>query len=218
MAERYDLVVFDWDGTVVDSPGAIVECMRLANLELGLPEPDPRVASHVIGLGPWESIRLLAPDLPTERYREYSAAYSRHFLRQEERMRLFDGMAGVLAELRARGHRLGVATGKSRRGLDRSLDSTGTRHFFEATRCADETRPKPDPEMLLQLMHELGVAPARTLMVGDTSHDLEMARHAGVDALAVAYGAHPRDGLIACAPEGCVGSIGELRQWLINHA
>lgn len=218
MPERYSLVVFDWDGTVVDSPGAIVECMRAASVELGLAPPDPRVASHVIGLGAHDSIRLLAPELPLERYREYAAAYSRHFVEREHRMPLFEGVAELLAELRGRGHQLAVATGKSRRGLDRAMLATETEGFFAATRCADETKPKPDPEMLLQLMRELDVAPDRILMIGDTSHDLEMARAAGVDALAVSYGAHSDDSLRACRPVGCVSRVSELAEWLKSNA
>jgi phosphoglycolate phosphatase len=217
-AQRYDLVVFDWDGTLVDSPRAIVECIQQASVEIGLPMPAAEVASHTIGLGMHESLRIAVPELPSERYLEFAALYRKHFVLREDRMGLFAGVQELLAALGARGRKLAVATGKSRRGLERALDSTGTRHLFAATRCADETRPKPDPAMLLELMDELEIEPSRTVMIGDTSHDLEMARSAGVDAIAVAYGAHPGHALLALAPRCCAADVAALHQWLERNA
>ena len=213
---KYRLIVFDWDGTVIDSPGTIVECMQVASREMGLPVPEPERASHVIGLGLHDAMKIVAPDLPGERYPEFVALYRRHFLAREDAMRLFAGMPQLLETL-SKTRTLAIATGKSRKGLERSLDATGVRHLFTASRCADETSPKPHPAMLHELMEELDVAAQAVLMIGDTSHDMEMARAAGVDGVAVTYGAHPEPHLRACAPRGCVASVEALRQWLSTN-
>ena len=213
---KYPLIVFDWDGTVIDSPAAIVECMQAASRELGLAVPDPSRASHVIGLGLHEAMKIVAPDLPGERYPEYVEAYRRHFRSREDTMRLFAGMEELLQRL-SKERSLAIATGKSRRGLERSLEATGVGRFFNASRCADETTPKPHPAMLLELMAQLGIEAGGVLMIGDTSHDMEMARAAGVDALAVTYGAHPEQELRACAPRGCVASVEALGRWLSRN-
>jgi phosphoglycolate phosphatase len=214
---KYRLIVFDWDGTVIDSPAAIVECMQAASRELGLPVPQAERASHVIGLGLHDAMRIVAPELPGERYPEYVASYRRHFLAREDTMRLFAGMRELL-ELLSRDRLLAIATGKSRRGLERSLDATGVRKWFAASRCADETTPKPHPAMLIELMQQLEAQPGAVLMIGDTSHDMEMARAAGVDGLGVTYGAHGEQSLRACAPRGCVGSVEALARWLSDNA
>ena len=210
---KYRLVVFDWDGTLIDSAGTIVRCIQDAARDMALDVPDRSRASHVIGLGLHDSLRHAVPGLAPERYLEFADHYRRHFLARQDAMLLFPGVLELLQGLSAE-RTLAIATGKSRRGLDRALDADGLRRFFAASRCADETHPKPHPAMLLELMEELGVDRAATLMVGDTSHDLEMARAAGVDSLAVTYGAHPEAGLRACAPKGCVSSVAELRAWL----
>ena len=214
---RYPLLVFDWDGTVIDSPAAIVECMQAASRELGLAVPQAERASHVIGLGLHDAMKIVAPELPGERYPEYIAAYRRHFLAHEDSMRLFAGMRELLDRL-SRTHTLAIATGKSRKGLERSLEATGVRGLFAASRCADETAPKPQPAMLVELMEELDVGAEGVLMIGDTSHDMEMARAAKVDGLAVTYGAHPEPALRACGPRGCVASVRELDAWLSENA
>ena len=213
---RYKLLVFDWDGTVIDSPAAIVECMQAASRDLGLPVPERERASHVIGLGLHQAMRIVAPELPGERLPEFVAAYRRHFRAKEDAMRLFVGMDSLLEEL-AKTRTLAIATGKSRRGLERALDATGVRRLFAASRCADETNPKPHPAMVLELMEELLVEPDSVLMIGDTSHDMEMARAAGVDGLAVTYGAHPEPELRACASRGCVASVEALGRWLSEN-
>ncbi|MGE5130666.1 MAG: HAD family hydrolase [Sphingomonadaceae bacterium] len=215
---RYKLIVFDWDGTLIDSPAAIVECIQQASRDLGLEAPDSGRASHVIGLGLEDSLRQAVPQLPRERYSEFAASYRRHFLAREDSMPLFPGVPRLLEGLSARGHRLAVATGKSRRGLDRALAASGLGVYFTSSRCADETVPKPDPAMLLELLAELGVEPERALMVGDTSHDLLMARGAGIDALAVSYGAHPEPALRVLEPLACLASVEELDRWLTRHA
>ena len=214
---KYPLIVFDWDGTVIDSPGAIVECIREASRDLGLRVPEPGQASHVIGLGLRDSLRLAVPDLPAERYQEFVALYRKHFLRREDSMQLFPGMKEIFIEMK-KNRVLAIATGKSRRGLDRALECTGIGGFFAASRCADETQPKPHPAMLLELMEEFSMENAQVLMIGDTSHDLEMARAAGVDAVAVSYGAHPEAGLLACGPLGCFADVASLHRWLRANA
>ena len=215
---RYGLIVFDWDGTLIDSAGAIAECIQEAARDLGLGIPDRERARHVIGLGLQESLQLAVPDLPSHRTREFVEAYRRHFLANEHSMQLFPGIEALLEALRSRGHRLAVATGKSRRGLDRALEASGLRAQFEATRCADETTPKPDPAMLHELMDELGAAPAEALMIGDTTHDLQMASAARVDAVAVCYGAHAEASLRALRPRACLSTVQELEEWLRQHA
>lgn len=214
---RYQLVVFDWDGTLMDSTAGIAESIRNAARDLGVPVPAREVASHVIGLGLRDSLRGAVPALPEQRYAEFVDAYRRHFAVEQRRMELFPGVRELLESLRASGRLLAVATGKSRRGLDQALAATGLARYFAASRCADETTPKPDPAMLLELLDELEASPGGALMVGDTSHDLEMARGAGVDAVAVSYGAHPGEALRTLAPRACVASIAELRAWLTAH-
>ena len=215
---RYSLIVFDWDGTLLDSAGGIVECIQEAARDLRLPVPARETASHVIGLGLHDSLRTAVPALPEDQYQEFAEAYRRHFLARQGSMALFPGVRELLQDLHAAGYRLAVATGKSRRGLDHALDSTALRRYFAASRCADETNPKPHPAMLLELMAHFAAAPGQALMIGDTSHDLEMARSAGVDAVAVTYGAHPGDALRALAPRACVASVPELRAWLTTNA
>jgi phosphoglycolate phosphatase len=214
---RYQLVVFDWDGTLMDSTAGIAESIREAARDLGLPVPARAAASHVIGLGLRDSLRSAVPSLPERRYAEFVEAYRRHFAIEQQRMELFPGVRELLDELRASGRTLAVATGKSRRGLDQALAATELAPYFAASRCADETTPKPDPAMLLELLQELEAPPGGALMVGDTSHDLEMARGAGVDAVAVSYGAHASDALRALAPRACVASVAELHAWLTTH-
>jgi phosphoglycolate phosphatase len=213
---KYELIVFDWDGTILDSPSGIAESIRASCGDLGLEIPPLERASHVIGLGLPQLMREVAPALPPERYGEFVEAYRRHFRSREPSMQLFPGMRELLAGLSANVP-LGIATAKSRRGLERALDATGLRPHFRASRCADETQPKPHPAMLLELMKETGVDANNTLMIGDTSHDLQMARAAGVDALAVAYGAHPEEGLRACGPLGCFADVVSLRKWLTTN-
>jgi len=213
---RYRLLIFDWDGTIIDSASTIAECIRRAAADLGLPVPSEAQARHVIGLGLQDALRGTVPDLPPERLPEFVERYRAYFREGEEKMGLFAGMRELIERLAAE-RTLGIATGKSRRGLDRALDASGLRPYFRASRCADETHPKPHPAMLRELMAELDVAADNALMIGDTSHDLEMASAAGVDALAVTYGAHAAAGLIDCAPRGCVASVAELGQWLATH-
>jgi phosphoglycolate phosphatase len=213
----YRLLVFDWDGTIIDSASTIAECIRDASRDLGLDVPTRERASHVIGLGLHDAMRLAVPQLTAERYPEFVESYRRHFLERKDHMQLFGGMRELLEHL-SKSHLLAVATGKSRRGLDRDIEYHGLKALFVASRCADETSPKPHPAMLLELMGELEVTQKQTLMIGDTSHDMDMARAAEVDALAVAYGAHPEAGLRACLPLHCVGDVASLAKWLKQNA
>jgi len=157
------------------------------------------------------------PALAAQRYPEFVARYRKHFLARKDSMQLFDGMRQLLEGL-SKKHLLAIATGKSRGGLDRDLEFHRLKPLFAASRCADETNPKPHPAMLHELMGKLDIVQTETLMVGDTSHDLEMARAAGVDALAVTYGAHPEEGLRACGPLGCFSTVTELQAWLTKNA
>jgi phosphoglycolate phosphatase len=213
----YRLLVFDWDGTIIDSASTITECIREASRELGLEVPDRERASHVIGLGLHDAMRIAVPALPAERYPEFVASYREHFQVRKDSMQLFDGMRELLVQL-SKTHLLAIATGKSRRGLDRDLEAQNLKPYFTASRCADETNPKPHPAMLLELMSQLEIMQKQTLMVGDTSHDMEMARAAGVDALAVTYGAHPEEGLRACSPLNCISDVRSLDAWLKKNA
>jgi phosphoglycolate phosphatase len=214
---KYPLIVFDWDGTIIDSAATIVECIRQAALDIGLQAPERSRASHVIGLGLHDALRLAVPELAPQRYLEFVGLYRKHFLAREDSMQLFAGMRELLGDLAGR-HRLAIATGKSRKGLDRALHANRLAPLFAVSRCADETTPKPHPAMLLEILEELSLTPGEALMIGDTSHDLEMARGAGVAALAVTYGAHPEPALAACGPLGCLPSVPELHAWLTRNA
>jgi phosphoglycolate phosphatase len=207
--------VFDWDGTLIDSTHAITDAIRSSAADLGLPVPSRERASHVIGLGLLEAIHYAVPEIRREQMPAFIERYRVHFLRRDEDLRAFDGIDALLEELVGSGVMLAVATGKSRAGLNRALDQTGWKPHFLTTRCADEGAPKPDPWMLEDILAELDVPAGRTVMIGDTTHDLRMAQAAGTAAVAVTYGAHPVDELRACAPAACVDSVAELRAWLL---
>ncbi|MCS6786305.1 MAG: HAD-IA family hydrolase [Thiobacillaceae bacterium] len=219
MAERrYELIIFDWDGTLMDSAGTIVACIQAACAELDLPVPSREAASHIIGLGLNDALRQLLPELPQADYPRLVEAYRRHYLARDADIPLFAGAAELVQALNTRGHLLAVATGKARRGLERAFRHTGLGAFFHASRTADETHSKPHPAMIEELLAELAVPRGRALMVGDTSHDLEMARNAGVAALAAGYGAHPADSLARYQPLAVCASFAELSQWLLENA
>jgi len=212
--KRYRLVVFDWDGTLADSAAIIAKSIQEACRDLDLPVPDEGRAKYVIGLGLHDAVNHVAPGLPRELQLRMAERYRQHYLARDPDIRLFQGAAELLEMLEARGAWLAVATGKSRAGLDRALAQSGQGARFHATRCADEGFPKPHPDMLLHLLDRLGVEAGDAIMIGDTSHDLEMARNAGVDGLGVAWGAHPAEALEALAPRALVRSLPELHQWL----
>lgn len=213
-ADRYELIIFDWDGTLMDSTRVIARSLQSACRDVGCAVPTEDEALFVIGLNMADTFQRVVPDLDEEGRRRLADRYRFHFLAAEHEAPLFGGVREMLADLHGRGRRLAVATGKARRGLDRALDSTGLREWFEATRCADEGFAKPHPGMLLMLLEMTGVDPGRALMVGDTTHDLELAANAGVDAVAVTYGAHP-EALLASRPSRVrVGSVIDLHRWL----
>jgi phosphoglycolate phosphatase len=215
---RFRFIVFDWDGTLVDSTGIIASSLRMACQDIGEPVPDDATARYVIGLGLADVLRHIAPGLPRERQRDLAERYRFHYLSRDPEIPLFAGVREMLDELEAAGRLLAIATGKTRAGLERALAQQGVAERFVATRCADESPPKPHPGMLLHLMEQVGVEPAATLMVGDTTHDLELARNAGVAALAVSYGAHESAGFAPFGPLATLHSPRELRQWLCANA
>jgi phosphoglycolate phosphatase len=218
MRRNFDLLVFDWDGTLVDSAAHIVGSIQAACRDLDLPVPEEASARYVIGLGLQDALEHVLPDLDASRYAEVAERYRIHFLGSDQGSRLFPQVEEGIARLDDDGILLAVATGKSRRGLDRSLQLTGLTRRFAASRCADEGFPKPHPDMLERLMYMLGVPRERTLMIGDTTHDLNMAGNAGTAAVAVAYGAHSRPALEALSPLACVDSFGALLEWLDENA
>lgn len=218
MPQQFDLIVFDWDGTLMDSTAVIADSIQAACRDLGLAVPSEQAARYVIGLGLKEAIAHLLPSLPEASHPQLVERYRHHFLTKDAEIPLFEGVKRVVHDLHQAGFLLGVATGKGRHGLDRVLDQTGMRTYFHGTRCADECFSKPHPQMLQQLMQALGTRSQRTLMIGDTSHDVLMAQNAGVAALAVSYGAHTRSDLLQQTPLACVDSIEALEQWLLANA
>jgi phosphoglycolate phosphatase len=215
---RFRLLAFDWDGTLADSTALIAGAIQQACLDVGIPAPDEMDARHVIGLGQHDAIRHVAPTLAPERHARFSERFRDHYLVGDAAIPLFAGVREMLDELDRRGFLLAVATGKTRVGLARALAQHGIADRFAASRCADESFPKPHPDMLLALMEQLGVERSETLMIGDTTHDLQLARNAGVSGLAVAYGAHPSQGLLAMEPLATAHSVTELRAWLAANA
>lgn len=215
--QRFDLIVFDWDGTLIDSTAMIARCIQASCKDLGLSVPEEKRAKYIIGLGLHDALRYVAPDLAATDYPKLADRYRHHFFSNEEEALLFDGVSALLTQLVDEGYLLAVATGKSRKGLDRALEKTGLVQRFHASRCADETHSKPHPAMLLELMDRLGTEPGRTLMVGDTTHDLQMAANAGCPAIAVAAGAHDREQLEALDPLVCLPSVSHLAPWLATH-
>ena len=215
---KFDLIVFDWDGTLMDSTAAIVNSIQAAATDLGFPVPDRRAAAYVIGLGLREAMETVMPDIDPKYHQQMADRYRHHYLRQDGQLTLFDGVREMLTELSERGHTLAVATGKSRAGLNRALQASRLGSLFRSSRCADETFSKPHPAMLLELTGELGHQVERTVMIGDTTHDLQMAINAGAAGVAVHYGAHPEDALLAMNPVYAAKSVEQLHAWLIENA
>jgi phosphoglycolate phosphatase len=215
---QFDLIAFDWDGTLFDSTALIARCIQAAVRDVGGREPSVADASYVIGMGLMQALAHAAPDVPPERYPQLGERYRQHYFAAQHALSLFAGVLPMLDALKQRHHWLAVATGKSRRGLDEALQTAELQGVFDGSRTADETAGKPDPRMLHELMREFGVDPERTLMIGDTTHDLLMARHAGCASLAVSYGAHEPDGFAALGPLHIAHSVTELHQWLADHA
>ncbi len=218
MGRRFELLVFDWDGTLMDSTAVIVASLQEACRDLGLPVPSGERAHHIIGLGLHDAMAHVLPGVDPGLYPRVTERYGHHFRLRDPETPLFPGAREALLAFSENHYLLAVATGKSRRGLDRALDKTGLREVFHATRCGDESSSKPHPGMLNDLIDMLGTAPAKTLMIGDTTHDLQMAINAGVASVAAAYGAHPREQLEALRPLACLDQPRELWNWLEQNA
>ncbi len=216
--KQFDLIVFDWDGTLMDSTATIVKCIQAAARDLGFPTPDDSAAAHVIGLGLQEALQIAVPEIEPKHYPRLVERYRHHYLTQDQELTLFAGAREMLDELSQAGYFLAVATGKSRVGLNRALDAVHLLSRFDATRCADETFSKPHPAMLQELTRELGQDMRRTLMIGDTTHDLQMAANAGAAGVAVHYGAHPAHELAALNPLYAANSVANLHAWLLDNA
>ena len=214
---RFDLIAFDWDGTLFDSTAIITRSIQAAVRDVGGTVPSDAQASYVIGMGLMQALAHAAPDVPQERYPQLGARYKHHYERHADDISLFDGVLPMLAELKQRAHWLSVATGKSRAGLNVALQAVALQGLFDGSRTADETAGKPSPLMLHELMSEFGVDPRRTLMIGDTTHDLQMALNAGCPSVGVSYGAHEPAAFDALQPLFVAHSVPELHQWLREH-
>ncbi len=215
---RFDLIAFDWDGTLFDSTAIIVRCIQAAVRDVGGTVPTDKEAAYVIGMGLMQALAHAAPDVPPEKYTELGNRYRFHYIQHQDDLSLFEGVLPLLDDLRERGHLLAVATGKSRRGLDEALHTVQLKGVFDGSRTADQTAGKPHPLMLQELMAEFDVAPERLLMIGDTTHDLQMAVNAGCASVGVSYGAHEPDAFHALQPLAVVHSVRELHDWLLNNA
>ena len=202
----------------MDSTSTIVKCIQASAKDLGLPIPGDEAAAHVIGLGMSEAMQAVLPNVDPKYYPRMLERYRYHFLSQDHELSLFSGVQEMLEELSQQAYFLAVATGKSRVGLNRELNAVKLLSLFDATRCADETFSKPHPAMLQELTRELGQDMKRTVMIGDTTHDLLMANNAGAAAVAVQYGAHPVEQLAACQPQYSARTVAELHQWLNEYA
>ncbi|MDR3480685.1 MAG: HAD-IIIA family hydrolase [Burkholderiaceae bacterium] len=216
--KQFDLIVFDWDGTLMDSTSTIVKCIQASAKDLGLPIPDNRTAAYVIGLGLMDAMQAVLPGVDPKFYPRMVERYRYHYLAQDQELSLFEGAREMLTDLSQQGYFLAVATGKSRVGLNRALDTVKLLSLFDATRCADETFSKPHPAMLQELTRELGQDLKRTVMIGDTTHDLQMAINAGAAGVAVEYGAHGIPELHALNPLYSAQSIAQLHGWLNDNA
>jgi len=215
---QFDLIVFDWDGTLFDSTAIITRCIQAAVLDVGGAKPSDEAASFVIGMGLQQALAHAAPDVPPSQWKVLGERYRHHYFQHQDDISLFDGVLSMLHDLKARHHWLAIATGKSRRGLDEALHAVELKGLFDGSRTADETAGKPHPRMLLELMGEFGVDPSRTLMIGDTTHDLQLAVNAGCASVAVSYGAHRCDGFQLLGPLLIAHSVNELHRWLLAHA
>jgi phosphoglycolate phosphatase len=215
---QFDLIAFDWDGTLFDSTAIITRCIQAAVADVGGTVPSDKDASYVIGLGLMQALAHAAPDVPKEKYPLLGARYKHHYVLHQNDISLFDGVLSMLDALKAAGHLLAVATGKSRSGLNEALQAVELRGVFDGSRTADETAGKPHPLMLQELMAEFGVPPERVLMIGDTTHDLQLALNAGCASVGVSYGAHEPAAFTPLQPRHVAHSVAELHTWLLAHA
>ncbi|MBM3386142.1 MAG: HAD-IA family hydrolase [Betaproteobacteria bacterium] len=215
---QFDLIAFDWDGTLYDSTAIITRSIQLAVQDVGGVVPTREQASYVIGMALMSALAHAAPDVPKEKYPLLGERYRHHYLAHQRDIHLFEGVLDMLAGLRARHHWLAVATGKSRAGLNEALHAVELRQVFDGSRTADETAGKPHPRMLHELMREFGTEPERTLMIGDTTHDLQMAANAGCPSVGVSYGAHEPGAFHEWQPRHIAHSVRDLHDWLLHNA
>ncbi|MEK9712188.1 MAG: HAD-IA family hydrolase [Thalassolituus sp.] len=214
---KYELIIFDWDGTLADSTRRIVDSMARAAAECGLPAVDDADIQNIIGLGLPEAIKTVWPAVTDEQMKPMKAVYGRYFVSDSNvPAGLFAGARSMLESLGTQ-RKLAVATGKSRKGLNRILADLSLEDCFDATRCADETASKPNPLMLEQILSVLGVEPSAALMVGDTTYDLDMARNIGMDTIGMSHGAHEEDRLCACGALAICHSIQQLKDWIEHN-
>ena len=216
-ASAIALVAFDWDGTLFDSTAIITRCIQQAVVDVGGRRPTDEAASYVIGMGLMQALAHAAPDVSQERYPELGARYRYHYMLHQDDISLFTGVLPMLQRLRERGFKLAVATGKSRKGLDHALQAVELHGLFDSSRTADQTAGKPDPLMLHELMEEFDLQPNQVLMVGDTTHDLQMALNAGCPSVGVSYGAHEPAAFVALKPLHVAHAVAELHQWFEDH-
>lgn len=208
---KYDLVIFDWDGTLMDSIGKIVTCMQAMAADIPVAVPSEQAVRDIIGLSMERALETLFPDHEPEYYSEMIGRYRAQYLEfNATASPLFEGTESLLIELKQQGYQLAIATGKARAGLDRILTETQLGHHFSASRCADETKSKPEPNMIHEILAELDVLPERAVMIGDSIHDLNMANNAGVHGIGVSYGAHSSQILLQAKPQQIVHSPLEL--------
>ncbi len=218
MKNRFDLIIFDWDGTLIDSIDWIARCLQHAANDTRHPTPDYQSAKDVIGLSIEKAIAALFPEANEDEIHGLVERYEKaYFSKKISREDLFAGVYDMLNALKQNGYQLAVATGKTREGLDEALSATGTVDLFSITRCADETQSKPHPKMLEEIMTVLDVSPERVLMVGDSTHDLQMALNAGIASVGVASGSHDIDQLLHYKPLHCLSNPAELRWHFINE-
>jgi phosphoglycolate phosphatase len=215
---QFDLIAFDWDGTLFDSTAIITRSIQAAVVDVGGARPSDQDASYVIGMGLMQALAHAAPDVTQDKYPMLGERYKFHYAQSMDDITLFAGVLELLAGLKQRNHLLAVATGKSRRGLDDALQAVELKGLFHASRTADQTAGKPDPLMLHELMEELNVPPERTLMIGDTTHDLQMAQNAGCASVGVSYGAHEPSSFTAFNPLHIAHSVAELGEWMGKYA
>jgi len=218
MSNNIELIIFDWDGTLMDSQQRILECLKSAASDCDANLHSDETFCDIIGLGLKEATETLYPEFSAQQVNDYSDRYRYHYLVQNEtHSPLFSGAEQTLQNLKDAGYWLAVATGKGRQGLDLVLDKTQLGSFFLSTRCASETYSKPHPLMLEEIMHELGIEPEQTLMIGDTEYDMQLAQNAGTHYLAVSYGVHSIDRLLKYRPLGHINHITELPNWLKSN-
>ena len=214
--QHYELVIFDWDGTLMDSVARIVSSMQAAARKTELLVPDVEQIKNIIGLSLPKAINVLFPSCDAQQAETVIAEYKHHYIAEDKTPTpLFENAIELLSDLRANNKLLAVATGKARNGLERVWEISDTKHFFHTSRCADEALSKPDPEMLVSILSELSIPADKAIMIGDTSYDLEMARNAGVASIGVTYGVHNKDVLASYQPKAIVNTLKEL-QTLLN--